>query len=57
MNATIAGLFPYVAAKSQAFPFVFFGCMMLVQFVVVLVSYPETKGATLETIQKRMKIA
>ena len=28
--------------------------MMVVQFVVVLIVYPETKGVTLEDMQKRM---
>jgi SP family arabinose:H+ symporter-like MFS transporter len=51
MNAVIAGVFPLIAAKSQALPFVFFACMMLLQFVVVLLVYPETKGSTLEAIQ------
>ena len=51
MNAVIAGVFPYVAAKSHALPFVFFAGMMVVQFFVVLVVYPETKGRTLEEIQ------
>jgi SP family arabinose:H+ symporter-like MFS transporter len=51
MNAIIAGIFPYIAAKSHALPFVFFAAMMALQFVVVLVVYPETKGKTLEQIQ------
>jgi sugar porter (SP) family MFS transporter len=56
MNAVIAGAFPYVAAKSQAAPFAFFSAMMLVQFLVVLFVYPETKGISLEAIQARLKI-
>src|ERR1700733_13767791 len=51
MNAIIAGVFPYIAAKSHALPFVFFAGMMAVQFFVVLFVYPETKGRTLEQIQ------
>jgi SP family arabinose:H+ symporter-like MFS transporter len=51
MNALIAGVFPYIAAKSHALPFVFFAVMMAVQFFVVLFMYPETKGRTLEQIQ------
>lgn len=51
MNALIAGVFPYIAAKSHALPFVFFAGMMAVQFLVVLFLYPETKGRTLEQIQ------
>ena len=51
MNALIAGAFPFIAAKSQAAPFVFFATMMLLQFVLVLFLYPETKGRSLEAIQ------
>ena len=56
MNALIAGAFPYIAAKSQAAPFVFFAAMMLLQFVVVLLVYPETKGRSLEAIQANFGI-
>jgi SP family arabinose:H+ symporter-like MFS transporter len=51
MNALIAGAFPFIAARSQAAPFVFFAAMMLLQFFVVLMVYPETKGSSLEAIQ------
>jgi sugar porter (SP) family MFS transporter len=51
MNAIIAGVFPLIAARSHALPFVFFAAMMLVQFFVVLFVYPETKGSSLEQIQ------
>ena len=56
MNAIIAGVFPYVAARSQAAPFVFFAAMMALQFVVVAAFYPETKGSTLEAIQSSFGI-
>jgi MFS family permease len=56
MNAMIAGAFPYIADRSQAAPFAFFAAMMLVQFVVVLFAYPETKGQSLEAIQARFGI-
>jgi MFS transporter, SP family, arabinose:H+ symporter len=57
MNAAISLLFPFVAAKSRGAPFVFFSAMMALQFVVVLMSYPETKGVTLEEMQRRLGIA
>jgi len=57
MNATIAGTFPLVAARSGATPFAFFAVMMAVQFFVVLFWFPETKGVTLEQMQKKMGIA
>ena len=49
--------FPAVAAQSGGYPFVFFSIMMVAQFVVVLLWYPETKGITLEEMQKRLGIA
>jgi len=51
MNAAIGLVFPYIAAKSHAAPFVFFSAMMVLQFFVVLFVYPETKGRSLEQIQ------
>jgi len=56
MNALIAQLFPLIAARSHAVPFVFFAGMMLLQFFVVLAIYPETKGRTLEAIQSHFGI-
>jgi MFS transporter, SP family, arabinose:H+ symporter len=56
MNALIAGAFPFIAARSQAAPFVFFAAMMLLQFFVVLTLYPETKGSSLEAIQAKFGI-
>lgn len=48
MNAAIATVFPVIAAYSRSAPFWFFAGMMIVQFFVVLMIYPETKGQTLE---------
>ncbi|HWY57806.1 MAG TPA: sugar porter family MFS transporter [Terriglobales bacterium] len=56
MNALISGIFPLMAARSGAYPFVFFSLMMVLQFFVVLFVYPETKGFTLEEMQKEMAI-
>lgn len=56
MNALVAGLFPVAAAYSHAAPFAFFALMAIVQFFVVLSFFPETKGITLEDMQKRLKI-
>jgi sugar porter (SP) family MFS transporter len=56
MNAIIAYTFPQLAKSSGAYPFVFFGAMMVVQFFVVLALYPETKGYTLEEMQHRLGI-
>jgi MFS transporter, SP family, arabinose:H+ symporter len=57
MNAGIAYAFPIIASKSRGAPFVFFAVMMALQFFVVLFTYPETKGVTLEEMQKQMGIA
>ncbi len=55
MNALIAQMFPVVVNKmSTATPFVFFALMTAVQFVVVLFVYPETKGQTLEDLQRKL---
>jgi len=55
MNAAIAMLFPVVVhSMSTQTPFVFFAIMTVVQFVVVLFTYPETKGQTLEALQRRL---
>jgi MFS transporter, SP family, arabinose:H+ symporter len=36
---------------------VFFAVITVVQFFVVLFAYPETKGASLEKIQKELLVA
>lgn len=54
MNAIISAIFPLVAASSGSLPFFFFGSMMVVQFVVVVLVYPETKGVTLEGMEKQL---
>lgn len=55
MNAAIAWTFPTIAAISGAVPFVVFAVMMLVQFVVVWLWFPETKGVSLEEMQRRLE--
>ena len=54
MNALISWAFPIVAASSKAAPFVFFSAMMVLQFLIVLVIYPETKNITLEDMEKKL---
>jgi SP family arabinose:H+ symporter-like MFS transporter len=54
MNAIIAIAFPVLAARSSAYPFLFFAVMMVVQFFVVLFVYPETKNVSLEEMQLKM---
>jgi sugar porter (SP) family MFS transporter len=57
MNALISAVFPLLAAKSGGAPFAFFAAMIVVQFFVVLFFFPETKGTSLEQMQKRLGIA
>jgi sugar porter (SP) family MFS transporter len=56
MNALISLVFPLMAARSGGAPFAFFAGMMVLQFLVVLFFYPETKGITLEQLQHKLGI-
>jgi SP family arabinose:H+ symporter-like MFS transporter len=56
MNAIVSGLFPVVASASRALPFVFFAAMAIVQFIFVLMVFPETKGISLEEMQTKLGI-
>lgn len=53
-NAIISGVFPIVATHHAAMPFYFFAAMMALQFFIVLFIYPETKGLSLEQMQRKM---
>jgi SP family arabinose:H+ symporter-like MFS transporter len=57
MNALISLLFPILAKYSGGLPFAFFAAMMVLQFLVVLFVYPETKGISLEQLQRKLGIA
>jgi SP family arabinose:H+ symporter-like MFS transporter len=57
MNAIISLIFPILAKYSGGLPFAFFACMMVLQFFVVLFVYPETKGISLEMLQRKLGIA
>lgn len=46
--------FPTLAKWSRPLPFVFFAAITLLQFIVVLFLYPETKGVSLEELQKEL---
>jgi sugar porter (SP) family MFS transporter len=56
MNALISGVFPVMAASSGGAPFVLFSAMMALQFFVVLFVFPETKGLSLEEMQRKLGI-
>ena len=55
MNTLIQLEFPVIVhTMSTATPFVFFAIMTAVQFLTVLIAYPETKGQTLEALQRKL---
>lgn len=55
MNTVISLTFPAVAATlGQSVPFIFFAVMTGVQFFTVLFFYPESKGLSLEDLQRRL---
>jgi SP family arabinose:H+ symporter-like MFS transporter len=56
MNALISGLFPILAARSQAAPFMLFFIMCVLQWFVVYLQFPETSGVTLEDMQRRLEL-
>ena len=58
MNAILSFGFPVIVQRfSHATPFVLFASMMAVQFVVVFILFPETKGISLEDLQKKLGMA
>jgi SP family arabinose:H+ symporter-like MFS transporter len=54
MNGIVTLLFPVASAYSRSLPFAFFAAAMAVQFIVVLLIYPETKGLSLEALQHKL---
>jgi sugar porter (SP) family MFS transporter len=54
--AAVSWTFPIVAEASGGLAFGVFGAMMVLQFVLVLLFLPETKGVSLEEIQRRLGI-
>lgn len=54
--AAVSWSFPVIADVSKAGPFVFFSAMMVLQFVMVWKFLPETKGVSLEQIQRKLGI-
>jgi hypothetical protein len=53
-NAIITIVFPVMAKRSASIPFVFFAAMMILDFFLVLLIYPETSGRSLETLQHQL---
>ncbi len=60
MAAIIAWTFPIIvngSANGGFYSFIFFSCMVLISFIFIWRVMPETKGRTLEQIQKDLGIA
>jgi len=56
MAALISWTFPMIAEESGGHAFAFYAVMMLLQWFWVLLIMPETKGVSLEEIQKKLGI-
>ena len=57
MCTVISGVFPIVASlspSSGSYAFAFFGCMTMLQFFFAWKLMPETKGGTIETLEKEI---
>ena len=56
MSAAISWTFPIIAASSAAAAFTFYALCMVGQLLWVIFVMPETKGVSLEAIQRRLGI-
>ncbi len=54
LTAVVTGVFPSVAAYSRTAPFLIFCCVCVLQFIVVLLFFPETRGRSLESSSAQM---
>jgi sugar porter (SP) family MFS transporter len=58
MNGIISLTFPSLRMMGGgSYPFFFFAACMVAMFVLVALVYPETKGLSLEQLQRKLKIA
>lgn len=55
-DALVSGLFPIVAVHHSASAFYFFAAMMVVELGFITFIYPETRGLSLEEMQRKMGI-
>jgi SP family xylose:H+ symportor-like MFS transporter len=56
LDVAVSWSFPVVAGGAGAYAFGFFAVMMAVQFWLVLRYFPETKGVSLEELQRRLGV-
>jgi MFS transporter, SP family, xylose:H+ symportor len=54
--AIVSWAFPVIAERSGGHAFLFFACMMVLQLLMVWKFLPETKGVSLEQIQRKLGI-
>lgn len=54
MNALVSTVFPIAAAKWHSGPFYFFSGFMALQFIVVILFFPETRGISLEAMEEQL---
>ncbi|MGH9588588.1 MAG: MFS transporter [Acidobacteriaceae bacterium] len=52
----ISLVFPIMATSSGAYPFIFFGVMMVLDLFIISFYYPETSGISLEQMQHEFGI-
>ncbi len=55
LTGFLAASFPLMAVVSGAYPFIFFSAIMALQFLVVLVLFPET--ISLEPMRHKLELA
>jgi sugar porter (SP) family MFS transporter len=55
MAAVISQLYPMLSGYSQALPFALFAGFMVLQFFVVLLWFPETRGVELESMDQALQ--
>jgi MFS family permease len=54
MNALVSAAFPIAAAKWHSGPFYFFSGFTALQFIVVILFFPETRGVSLEAMEGQL---
>jgi SP family arabinose:H+ symporter-like MFS transporter len=54
MNALVSMVFPLAAARWHSGPFYFFSAFTALQFVVVILLFPETRGISLEAMEEQL---
>jgi hypothetical protein len=53
-NGLVAAVYPRIAARAGQIPFLFFAAMMIVQLLLTLFYFPETRGMSLESVADKI---